>query len=411
MNDAQHGFRHSRSTSTVLDKFADDVNGHLNDKKYVVLLFIDFKKAFDTLEHNLLLKAMSECGISGPTNKWFSEYLHKRTLSTMVDGVRGKEADILYGVPTGSVYGPVGYTMHVNSLPNIVRNCATYMYADDTCIMYAHNNVKYIEQQIQQDLNNLLKWSHDNGILLNIDKTKCMMVQSPYLQKPNLEVSIIGHTYECLHNEQRSCICQNIEFVDRYKYLGLIVDCNFSWKYHIEKVCEKLRAILSKFMHLKHVVNKPTLYLLYHTLVESVIGYGLSTYGRTFKTYLDRIKTLQIRFLKMLVDKKTKTECKGDYEILFHVCKILPVHDKVKYLLALQQYGKTEYKIVRKCTYPTRNLTKSKYVEPTMTNYYGERTRKSLIPKIYNNLFPESQCLSKNVFKQKVKQHLIEHRR
>ncbi|XP_047992083.1 uncharacterized protein LOC125230873 [Leguminivora glycinivorella] len=82
-----HGFRRDRSTATALARFADDVNSSLNDRQQVVVVYIDFKKAFDTLDHHQLLQAMDECGISGPVNKWLQSYLSERSLRTSVCGV------------------------------------------------------------------------------------------------------------------------------------------------------------------------------------------------------------------------------------------------------------------------------------------------------------------------------------
>lgn len=122
LSNVQHGFRRGRSTATALARFADDVNGSLNDRQQVVVVYIDFKKAFDTLDHRQLLCAMDECGISGPVNKWLQAYLSDRTLRTAVCGVTGSSAQIACGVPTGSVYGPGGYIMHVNSMCNVVKH-------------------------------------------------------------------------------------------------------------------------------------------------------------------------------------------------------------------------------------------------------------------------------------------------
>lgn len=137
INDAQHGFRPERSTATALAKFNDDVNNSLNKREQVVAIFIDFKNAFDTLDHGGLLQAMYDCGIRGPTNNWFRAYLENRYLKVCVCNTESGRKLIKYGVPTGSVYGPVGYIMHVNSMQNVIKHCRMYMYADDTCLISA----------------------------------------------------------------------------------------------------------------------------------------------------------------------------------------------------------------------------------------------------------------------------------
>ncbi|XP_046964213.1 uncharacterized protein LOC124533093 [Vanessa cardui] len=108
LSDGQHGFRRGRSTGTALAQFTDYVNNRLNEGKFVAVIFIDYKKAFDTLEHDVLLQAMQECGIRGPVNRWFKCYLENRYLCTTIDGTTGDDVSVTLGVPTGSVFGPVG---------------------------------------------------------------------------------------------------------------------------------------------------------------------------------------------------------------------------------------------------------------------------------------------------------------
>ncbi|KAG7302273.1 hypothetical protein JYU34_013767 [Plutella xylostella] len=332
----QYGFRRNHSTTSALSKFTNDINEYLHNKNQVLAIFIDYKKAFDTLDHDLLIRAMNECGIRGPMSEWFRCYLNNRKMQTVVDNNHSHAEQIKYGVPTGSVYGPIGYIMHVNSVSNVVQNCKVYMYADDMCILSAGKDLKAINSKIQDDFNSITKWAHDNGIILNIKKTKCMYIHSPYNGKDSQSLQVIGHSYDCLHNRLAHCKCDALEFVKQYKYLGLTIDTNMSWKTHIKEVCKKLRCILGKFYYLSGIVSRSTLLSVYYALFDSVVSYGLSSYGHTFKTYLDEIKSLQIRCSKFLVDKKTKLSCNHEYDKLFNICKILPIHEKVKYVTHIE---------------------------------------------------------------------------
>ncbi|KAG7300644.1 hypothetical protein JYU34_014950 [Plutella xylostella] len=362
---------------------------------------------------------MEECGIRGPLNNWLKSYLSNRSMQTVISGTRGSEANIRYGVPTGSVYGPVGYIMHVNSLSNVIENCKMFMYADDTCLLYAHKDLQIIQKCIQKDLENIIKWSHDNGIIINMTKTKCMHICSPY-NKPKLNsLRVVGHSYDCLHSKCSdsihmdtsitACNCADIEFVEKFKYLGLTIDQNMSWKTHINNVCAKLRSALGKMYHLRGVVNRATLYSVYYALADSILSYGLSSYGCTFQTYLDQINSLQIRCMKLLVDKKTKKACHGEYNKLYSLCKMLPVQDKVKALIVLEEFSSEEFKNPLTHVIETRNVRNKKLIVPKVCNYYGSRTRKYLVPKILNNLPNEIRngSFSKNVFKLKINNYLL----
>lgn len=389
ISDAQHGFRRGRSTSTALAQFTDYVNNRLNEGKFVAAIFIDYKKAFDTLEHDVLLQAMQECGIRGPVNRWFKCYLENRHLCTTIDGTTGDDVSVTLGVPTGSVFGPVGYIMHVNCVINVIKYCKVFMYADDMCLLYSCKDSNVAQTYLQTDFESIIKWAHDNGIIINHSKTKSMQICSPYsnyAKQKMLNIKITGHTYECLHNNKDRCLCENIQIVEHYRYLGLLVDCHFSWKLQVNDVCSKLQSVLGKFFHLSGIINRKTMYMLYYALADSIITYCLSSYGLTFKTYLDRIKQLQIRLLKYLVTKKTKLKCKPHYEKLFKICKIIPVHMKVEYLIAIEQFHINKYKDTRSHKYSTKLAKKGKYVIPSITNYYGKRTRQYLTPVIYNKI-------------------------
>lgn len=414
LTDTQHGFRRGRSTVTALSGFADHVNDRLNSGEQLVALFIDYKKAFDTLDHDILLQAMEECGIRGPTNCWFRNYLTNRKIRTVINGVAGEEAVVDLGVPTGSVFGPVGYIMHVNSVSSVVKNCRVYMYADDMCLLCASKDIIEVQKCIQEDFENITKWAHDNGILINLSKTKYMHIHSPYNKRAKTikkgDITLIGHTYECLHNNKMCCNCSKLQLVEKFVYLGLTIDRNFNWKPHVSNVCNRLRSVIGKFFHLTRILNKKTMSVVYYALADSIISYGLSVYGRTFITYINEIKTIQIRLLKFLVSKKTKSLCNKDYEKLFSICKILPVDKKVDYLIGLEYYFSEEYQIKRVNRYNTKSVREGRLKQPKAVNYYGERVSNFFVPKLFNkiSLLRKSPKISLKLLKSKLKESFLE---
>lgn len=411
LTDIQHGFRPNRSTATALSKFTNDINVSLNSKEVVLLTFIDFKKAFDTLEHEGLLQAMDECGIRGPVKRWFRQYLDNRNLKVRVKGVDSNLGKVDYGVPTGSVYGPIGYIMHVNSMVNVIKNCNAYMYADDTCLTYSGRDCEMIRLAMQEDLDNVVKWAHDNGILININKTKCMLISSPYSHiAKNACISIKGHSYECLHDNYANCQCECIERVAKYKYLGLLIDERFTWDAHVDTICNRLRSVLGKLNNLKYIVSRQVLYILYHALAEATINYGLGGYGLTFPVHLNKIKVLQIRLLKLLVNKAAKDSISKEYEKLFKICRILPIQKKVKSTIILEQHNNNEHKVKKVYNRPTRKVAqKNKYLVPKVTNYFGQRTRQWLVPTLLNELPREisTETVSKNALKNILRKHYL----
>ena len=240
---------------------------------------------------------------------------------------------------------------------------------------------------MQQDINSVVKWSHDNGIILNAQKTKIIIIRSPHYNIPDLSnfYRPITHSYTCFHNPG-NCKCEPIEIVPCVTYLGVKIDQHFSWSNHIDYICGKLRILLGKFYYLKFKVPQKVLKCLYMTMVDSVVSYALDSYGLTFKSYIQKIETLQIKFLKLLVNNKTKHKCKGNYYQLFKICKILPASLKHKLLLFSNNYGCREHLTPVHHGHSTRAISEGKYVVPRINNYYGDRCLKKRIPYLANQL-------------------------
>lgn len=261
------------------------------------------------------------------------------------------------------------------------------MFADDLCTLSAGTNLAETCRLVQQDIDAVVKWSHDNGIILNSEKTKLLIINSPYLPVTETPPPLLSHSFDCFHNNLNNCICKPIEKVDCVTYLGVKVDKHFSWSYHIDYLCTKLRILLGKFYHLSFKVPKNTLKCLYFALVDSILDYALDSYGLTFKSYIDKLEILQLRFLKLLVNNKTKNKCKGDYSKLFKICKILPVSVKHKYLLLLNSHGGQGRDLqLKNHNYSTRAQYKGKYEVPRVVNYYGDRSLKKRLPYLLNTL-------------------------
>lgn len=192
-------------------------------------------------------------------------------------------------------------------------------------------------------------------------------------------------------------------------HVGLLIDERFTWGPHIEKVCAKLRAILAKFYLLRYKIPYFVLITMYKALAESLISYGLSSYGRTFKTYIDPIKNLQKRMLKTIVPPKEYIKLKDEGRSVFNYCKIVPIHDKFCMNLLMEQFFRKEILHLVEHPIATRNVTSKKLVTSAYNNYYGKRTSQYLIPRLINNLpiTIKSKIQDKNI-KEVLKEYFIE---
>ncbi|KAL0882702.1 hypothetical protein ABMA27_001125 [Loxostege sticticalis] len=274
------------------------------------------------------------------------------------------------------------------------------MFADDLCTLRAGTDLADTCCLVQRDIDAVVKWSHDNGIILNSDKTNLLIIHSPYLRPTGSPPFMYTHSFSCLHNDFVCCNCMPIKEVNCVTYLGVKVDNIFSWSHHVDYICNKLRLLLCKFYHLRFKVPTSTLKLLYLSLVEPILGYALDSYGLTFKTHIDKLE---------VVNNKTKANCKGNYYKLFKICRILLVSLKHKYLLAINNHDSQENSpTLVNHSHCTRSMSAGKFEVPKVNNFFGDRTLKKRLPYLLNSL-PEDirREQDKNVFKRNLKKYFI----
>lgn len=404
----QFGFQQGKGTAELLSKFIDEVNEYLNDKNNVLVLFIDFSRAFDTLDHTKLIKKLDECGIRGPLLNWCKNYLQDRKYCVKICNAHSNTIEAKYGTAQGSVLGPLHFLSYVNNMRNVLKYCSCYQYADDTCIVIGRSDINVAYELLQADFDILSKWCHDAGLVLNVSKTKLMHIKSPYLKCPSRGI-LKAHNHSCMHsNNPQSCTCPEIELVNSYTYLGLTIDNHINWGQQIERVCNKLRQFMANMYILNSRIPYKVKLALYNSLAESYIQYGISSYGRTYKTYLDAIYKLQLKILKLIVPPVIKEKFRKNEPGLFKYCKVLPVQLRFKYSLLKENYFNPKYQ--NKIEHPvfTRAIAQGRLRTSKARNVYGRHTTQYLVPRLINQLPPtlKSELNCKNV-KYKLKLHFL----
>ena len=149
----------------------------MDSKKLTGVVFLDLKKAFDTVDHALLLTKLRNYGIRGDELSWFTSYLTDRTQSVSLENVTSDSMNISYGVPQGSILGPLLFTLYINDLPSVTKTCKVIIYADDTAIIHCSYKQKaQIEKHLNNDMEIVKTWLDDNKLTLNVKKTKIMLI-------------------------------------------------------------------------------------------------------------------------------------------------------------------------------------------------------------------------------------------
>lgn len=392
INDKQYGFQKNKSTTQLLRAFTDEVNEQLNDKKHVLTLFIDFSKAFDMLRYETLFDKLSQNGIQGPLLKLLKNYHTNRHNTVKIKNEYSTLLPSTQGTAQGSIIGPTEYLLYVNDMSNVINSGSVYQFADDTCILVASKNLRDAEESLQRNFDKMCKWAHDVGLVINATKTKIVHIHSSH-NKCSTIPTVIAHEHACLHTSPKTCKCPSLEVVDKHMYIGLIVDSRFCWGPHKDYVCNKLRSILGKLSILKYKLPYKTLRMLYMALADSVISYGLSSYGRTYHTYLSDIYKLQLRILKVITPKHIVKKFNKSDDDLFKHCNVMNVFNKVEFL-TLTESNRPELLTEKKRPEFLRTIPlQNKYILPKCNNVYGMRVAEYLIPFCLNKLPEELQKL------------------
>ena len=224
----QSGFRSLHSVVTCLMKNTNDWYHNIDKGEFTGLIFIDLKKAFDTVDHNILLQKLAKYGVNGLEHDWFASCLNNRKQFCKVNGVSSSISYINCGVPQGSCLDPPLFLIYINDLPFSLEKAHVSMYADDTTISHSSMSLADLQHDLNCDLSNLQDWLHGNKLSLNVVKTQSLIVGSgPNIRKiqsqPDAQPSFV------IDND-------NIEIVSSFKYLGVQVDNQLKWDDHIDMV-------------------------------------------------------------------------------------------------------------------------------------------------------------------------------
>ena len=223
----QSGFRSLHSTVTALLHATDNWTFNIDKGNINTVVFLDLKKAFDTVDHDILLSKLEAYGIKDSTYNFFKSYLNIRTQKCVLNGSISESKSLAFGIPQGTILGPLLFILYINDLPNCLENSEPQMYADDTHLTFAGNNVDIIEQKLNQDLIGVSNWLVANKLTLNKSKTEFMVIgsrlrlgtfdRSPALKIDNVLIKQVGST----------------------KSLGVHVDEHLTWNTHISHISKK----------------------------------------------------------------------------------------------------------------------------------------------------------------------------
>ena len=268
----QSGFRAMHSTQTCLLEVTDYLLDNFNSGLYTGVVFLDLKKAFDTVHHKVLLNKLQSIGVQGSELNWFESYLSNRQQVTKIGDFMSSPAFVNFGVPQGSILGPLLFTLYINSLSSVITNSNAEvtlyaMYADDTAIFVKGKSVSNINDIMNTEISKVAKWLNENFLTLNVKKTKGMLLcnsQKMTRRDTDLEVYINNPL---------------IDNVGKFKYLGVWLDPALTWNEQIDKISKTVSKRNGLLRRLRNVLpQKKTLTCCirhsYYPILTIAMQYG-----------------------------------------------------------------------------------------------------------------------------------------
>ena len=310
--DKQYGFRPKRSTIDAITEYATDVLNCLENKEHCLSVFLDLSKAFDTINHGLLLRKLNHYGIRGNALDWFRSYLTNRRQYVCYKGVSSEICDIQYGVPQGSVLGPLLFILYSNDIPNSIKHSKTILFADDTTIYHVGHNIPDIYENINSDLGQLTDWFRANQLSVNAMKTKYMLISK--------------HTNNEFHTQTVKIGNEILEQVHCTKFLGIIIDDKMEWKYHIDQCRKKLASGIYAINAAKNSLATSHLKILYYSLIHPYLSYGNILWGNTYPTHVKKLAISQKKAIRAMTKSKYNEHTAPLFQDM-NILKLQDLHD------------------------------------------------------------------------------------
>ena len=413
LNEFQFGFRKNRSTEQSIIEITECLKKSIDNNLFTCGIFLDFAKAFDTVNHQILLTKLKKYGVRGIPLQWFSSYLIDRKQYVQLE-VKSSIKTIQCGIPQGSSLGPLLFLIYINDITNCSKKLSFRIFADDTNIFASSSNLEELEQLINRELSKVVEWCNTNRLSINIQKTNFMIIKSPHKKlTKNVEIKISNKDGSYTSIDKKSYI----------KYLGVMIDENITWKPHIAFICSRLARNAGIFLKLRHYISLVQLKQLYYSLAYPYLTYAIVAWGSSYQTQVKKIQIKQnhiirIFFFSTLYGKNTESALP-----LINLLDLLTVNNifKLQSLKFIHQWVTNQlpsifdnyfYFAKNNHSYNTRYASNSNLCKQKIKTNIGKQSISAGAPALWQEI-PKEIKLIKNShnFKKRIKDLLLQNQR
>ena len=392
----QFGFQKNNSTELAVINSINDIISSLDNKLVTCAIFLDLAKAFNSVNHKILLNKLEKYGIRGIPLLLLENYLNNREQVTNVNNFKSSKLHINVGVPQGSCLGPLLFLIYINDM-HLCTSLKIRLFADDACVSFSHENPIYLENKINTELVKIDSWLITNKLFLNYSKSN-FLVFSRKKHKYCFKISINSNI---LKQEQSA------------KYLGIIIDDKLCWKQHLSKLKTSLSRSCYAICKLKNYANLRTLKSVYYSLFYSKLKYCISSWGSTASSNLEEIFRLQKRALRFVCSEHYKSPTNPLFikmgmlklpEIhMLEICKLIHhvLNSRLQGNLQLDNLHNTHH-------HNTRLRSGNNFYIGSSRTGLGKQGFSVVAPKFWQEVPKEFKLLPFNAFKYKLKNKLLE---
>ena len=284
-SDQQFEFLPRRSTVEALSNFMEYQYNALNKNNYSIAVFIDFSKAFDTIDHEIFIDKLERYGVRGLPLQLIRSYLKDRTYRIRVRNVLSSEYICNIGTPQGSVLAPLFFLIYINDMPKFLENTHAILFADDTTLCFNNDCLNSAISMCNIELNRFANWCSANKLTINIDKTYYMLITNRFVPETVAEIKLKDQVLNC---------------TESHKFLGVYIDQKLKFKHHVTAISNKISKSVGIMFRLSPYISCTALLNVYYSLVNSYLMYCNTIWGGTYESHLYPLTILQKRCIRIV---------------------------------------------------------------------------------------------------------------